>query len=211
MKEVIPIEQDRHVCAIKVLDGPIEHYRVAATTTTAATRARVRFRLDGIAVDARLCEQNTTAEKLQALADQGALVVAGVFQQRDGTHKLDWLAPPGAPLIASDSMQVRIKKEWRSLPRSLWIALVGGVVAAVAFWLGVEMPFGWNLPFLIVGALAMAALLFALLQMAFSLETIWDRFRRRRTLRLMESVMAKYCGARPSGEDGLIVGEAHGR
>ncbi|MBV6749583.1 hypothetical protein KV580_04700 [Pseudomonas chlororaphis] len=198
MREVIPIKQDRRARAIKVLEGPLDNFRVAVTTSMDI--GRVRFALDGIVVDARLREQHTSPETLQTLADQHTPVVAGVFEMRDGTHALDWLLPQGAEQpIAPEPTQVRVEKAWRSLPRALWLAASGGLIGAAAFFLALQIKSAWNLPFLIVGALAMAALIFSLLQIVFSFNTLWESFSRRQTLQLMASVMVKYCGAQAHG------------
>jgi len=198
MKELIPIKRDRRARTIKVLEGPLDNFRVAITTSMDI--GRVRFALDGIVVDARLREQNTSPETLQALADQRTPVVAGVFEMHDGTHALDWLLPQGAQQpVAPEPTQVRVEKTWRSLPRALRLAAAGGLIGAGAFFLALQIKSVWNLPFLIVGALAMATLIFSLLQIAFSFSTLWESFSRRRTLRLMASVMMKYCGAQAHG------------
>ncbi|WP_248803784.1 hypothetical protein [Pseudomonas sp. MWU13-2100] len=198
MREVIPIKQDRRARAIKVLEGPLDNFRVAVTT--AMDIGRVRFVLDGIVVDARLREQHISPATLQALADQRTPVVAGVFEMHDGTHALDWLLPQGAQQpIAPEPTQVRVEKAWRSLPRALWLAAAGGLIGAAAFFLALQINSAWNLPFLIVGALAMAALIFSLLQIVFSFGTLWESFSRRQTLQLMTSVMVKYCGAQAHG------------
>ena len=196
MKEDIPLERDHRARAIKVLEGPLDNFRVAVTTS--ADIGRIRFGLDGILVNARLREQNTTAttEALQALADQRTPVVAGVFEMRDGTHTLDWLLPQGAQQpIAPNPMQVRIEKGWRSLPRALRLAAVSGLIGAAAIFLGLKVASAWSFPLLVVGALAGAALMFSLLQIESFFSTLWESFRRRRALQLMASVMAKYCGA----------------
>ncbi|MGJ7525052.1 hypothetical protein [Variovorax sp. GB1P17] len=198
MREVVPIEQDHRARAIKVLEGPLDNFRVAVTTSMDI--GRVRFGLEGIVVDARLREQNTTPEILQALAEQHTPVVAGVFEMRDGTHTLDWLLPQGAQQpIAPDPPQVRTEKEWRSLPRALRWATASGLIGAVAIFLGFTITSAWNFPLLIVGALAVATLMFSLFQIAFSFGALWEGFRRRHTYQLMASLMAKYCGAQAHG------------
>jgi len=122
MKEPIPIERDRRACAIKMLEGPLDNFRVAVTTSMGI--GRVRFALNGIVVDARLRKQNTTPETLPRLADQRTPVVSGVFEMHDGTHTLDWLLPQGAQQpIAPEPTQVRAEKTWRSRPRALRLAV----------------------------------------------------------------------------------------
>ncbi|MFC6299504.1 hypothetical protein GNF76_22550 [Pseudomonas sp. CCM 7893] len=193
MKELIPLARDRRARAIKVLEGPLEHLRVAVTTSMEI--GRVRFTLDGILIDARLREQHTTPQILQALADQRTPVLVGVFEMHDGTHTLDWLLPQGAQQpIAPEPTSVKTKKIRQSLPRALRLGVASGLIGAVALFLALRIESAWNLPFLIVAALATAALMLSLFQIAFSISTLWESFSRRQTLQLMASVMTKYCG-----------------
>ncbi|QJI29038.1 hypothetical protein HKK55_10060 [Pseudomonas sp. ADAK18] len=193
MKELIPIARDRRARAIKVLEGPLDHFRVAVTTSMET--GRVRFALGGILIDARLREQNATPEILQALADQRTPVVAGVFEMHDGTHTLDWLQPLGVQQpIAPEPTSVKTKKIRQSLPHALRLAAVSGLIGAVALFLALRIESAWNLPFLIITALATAALMLSLFQIAFSISALWESFSRRQTLQLMASVMTKYCG-----------------
>ncbi|MEO6919508.1 MAG: hypothetical protein ABI171_10935 [Collimonas sp.] len=208
MREVIPIKQDSEASAIKVLDGPIEQYRVGASPSVFE---RVRFRLDGIVVEAHPAEQNTTSERLKALADTGAPVVAGVFQLCDGSHMLDWLVPPNAQTIAALPMTVRAEKTWKSFWHTLQVAAAGGLICAFAWYLTIHTESAWNVLFGIIGLVAAITAFVSLLLTFFSAQTIWNRFRRRRTLRLMESVMAKYEGASSRMEERLAAGAMHER
>ncbi|AIY40246.1 hypothetical protein LT85_1088 [Collimonas arenae] len=208
MKEVIPINQDREASAIKVLDGPIEQYRLGAS---ASVFERVRFRLDGIVVEAHPAEQNTTSERLKALAGTGAPVVAGVFQLHDGRHMLDWLIPPNAHTIAALPIAVRAAKTWKSFWRALQVATVAGLICAYAVYLTVHMTSAWNALSGIIGLVAAIAAFVSSLQIFFSVQTIWQRFSRRRALQLMESVMAKYESASPRTEERLSAGALHER
>lgn len=198
MKELIPIARDRRARAIKVLEGPLDHFRVAVTTSMEI--GRVRFALEGILIDARLREQNTTPETLQALVNQRTPVVAGVFEMHDGTHTLDWMLPQGVQQpIAPEPTSVKTQKIRQSLPRALRLAAASSLIGVVALFLALRIESAWNLPFLIVAALAMATLMLSLFQIAFSISALWESFSRRQTLQLMASVMTKYCGERTHG------------
>jgi hypothetical protein len=207
MKETIPLKRDGHRLAIKVLEGTIEHYRVAVTRP--ADLGRVRFLLDGTKIDGELRWLNSDAQSLQAMADDRVRVTAGVYQKADGTHELNWLTCPDRPTVAADSRQALIQQTWREMPATLKFLGFGSAVAGLMFLLMFKVPPGWAPLFGIVGVLALSVAAFALAMGFGEIGTLWNCFRRRRVLELMESVMARYLHQSSVLAEGQSTGESH--
>jgi hypothetical protein len=207
MKETIPLKRDRRALAIKVLEGTIEHYRVAVTIP--ADQGRVRFLLDGTTIDGELRFRHATAQSLQDMADDRVQVIAGVYQRPDGSHELDWLICPGRPAVAPDSRQALIRRTWQEMPTTVKFLGIGSALAAFMFFLMLKVPSGWIPLFGIVGVLALSVAAFALVMGIGEIATLWNCFRRRRVLELMESVMTRYLAQSSAPAKGQSIGESH--
>ena len=190
MAETIPLERDGRALAIKVLEGAIEHYRVAVTIP--ATQGRVRFLVDGTRIDGELRWLHSDSQSLQAMADERIRVSAGTYQKADGTHELDWLICPGYPTVARQARETLIRQTWREMPTTLKFLGFGSTVAGLMFLLMLKVSSGWVPLFGIAGVLAVCVAAFALLMGVSEIATLWNCFRRRRVLELMESVRARY-------------------
>ncbi|MDR6496770.1 hypothetical protein J2797_006697 [Paraburkholderia terricola] len=129
MAETIPLERDGRALAIKVLEGAIEHYRVAVTIP--ATQGRVRFLVDGTRIDGELRWLHADSQSLQAMADERIRVSAGTYQKADGTHELDWLICPGYPTVARQARETLIRQTWREMPTTLKFLGFGSTVAGL--------------------------------------------------------------------------------
>jgi hypothetical protein len=207
MTETIPLKRDSHALAIKVLEGTIEHYRVAVTIP--ADQGRVRFLLDGTTIDGELRFRHATAQSLQDMADDRVQVIAGVYQRPDGSHELDWLICPGRPAVAPDSRQALIRRTWQEMPTTVKFLGIGSALAAFMFFLMLKVPSGWIPLFGIVGVLALSVAAFALVMGIGEIATLWNCFRRRRVLELMESVMTRYLAQSSAPAKGQSIGESH--
>jgi hypothetical protein len=207
MTETIPLKRDSHALAIKVLEGTIEHYRVAVTIP--ADQGRVRFLLAGTTIDGELLYRHATAQSLQNMADDRVQVIAGVYQRPDGRHELDWLLCPGRPPVAPDSRQALIRRTWQEMPTTIKFLGIGSALAALMFFLMLEAPSGWVPLFGIAGVLAFCVAAFALVMGVSEIATLWDCFRRRRVLELMESVMDRYLAQSSAAAKGQSIGEPH--
>jgi len=207
MKETIPLECDRYALAIKVLEGTIEHYRVAVTRPP--DRGRVRFVLNGTRIDGELRWLHANSQSLREIAGDRASVMAGVYEKIDGTHELDWLIYQGHAIVARDSRQALTQQTWREMPTTLKFLGMGSAIAGLMFFLMLHVPYGWALLFGVAGALAGSVATFALVMCLGSIGKLWNCFRRRRVLDLMETVMARYL-ARSSARAAVESdGESH--
>ncbi|WP_175053813.1 hypothetical protein [Paraburkholderia sediminicola] len=190
MAETIPLQRDGRALAIKVLEGTIEYYRVAVTIP--ANQGRVRFLLDGTRIDGELRWLQADSQALRTMADERLRVTAGIYQKADGTHELDWLICKGFPTVARESREALIRQTWREIPTTLKFLGFGSAVAGLMFLLMLKVPSGWAPLFGIAGVLAVCVAAFALVMGIGEIATLWNCFRRRRVLELMESVRGRY-------------------
>jgi hypothetical protein len=126
------------------------------------------------------------------MADERIRVSAGTYQKADGTHELDWLICPGYPTVARQARETLIRQTWREMPTTLKFLGFGSTVAGLMFLLMLKVSSGWVPLFGIAGVLAVCVAAFALLMGVSEIATLWNCFRRRRVLELMESVRARY-------------------
>jgi hypothetical protein len=207
MKETIPLERDGYALAIKVLEGTIEHYRVAVTRPP--DRGRVRFLLNGTRIDGELRWLHANSQSLRGMAEDRASVTAGVYQKLDGTHELDWLICSGHAAVARDSRQALIQQAWREMPTTLKFLGIGSAIAGLMFFLMLNVPSGWAPLFGMAGTLAGCVATFALVMGLGAIGKLWNCFRRRRVLDLMETVMTRYLAQSSARGEVKTEGESH--
>ncbi|MFM0184081.1 hypothetical protein PQR52_36820 [Paraburkholderia aspalathi] len=207
MAETIPLKRDGRALAIKVLEGTVENYRVAVTIP--ASQGRVRFLLEGTRVDGELRWLHADSQSLRAMADERVRVTVGTYQKADGTHELDWLICPGYPEVARESREALIRQTWREMPTTLKFLGFGSAVAGLMFLLMLKVPSGWVPLFGIAGVLAVCVAAFALVMGIGEIATLWNCFRRRRVLELMESVRGRYLAQSAVPAHEHSTGESH--